>query len=342
MVIPETESPKHSSIIMPSLLLKLRSLVARRYALALVLGAGAVSVPPAQAARIAEPDAVIYGRVSHRVGDRVLPLNEGTLVWTLRTSGPGARELRLSAQLQSLGGGRFNYQLRVPVQVLTHDLQAASKAIGVSAAGTTLQFTSITLDGHALAALPLTAGDPGVSQQNRASALRVDLEWMDTSPDSDGDGYPDAWENQHGYDQWDPADHPAETPGSTGGTGDATGSAALTLAEWRSQLFPADQSNLEVFAQADTDGDGVQNLFEYAFGLDPRAADANAAGLPRFDRSGVKPTLVFHRRTGARDLEYVVEKSTDLAEWQSASAAEVENDGVQFFRVRVVRVPVQP
>jgi hypothetical protein len=72
---------------------------------------------------------------------------------------------------------------------------------------------------------------------------------------------------------------------------------------------------------ADPDGDGVPNLFEYAFNLSPLATDK--AGLPQFrlqsqtvgNQTGSYLTVEFPRQLGATNLTYVLQSSTNLMDW---------------------------
>lgn len=72
---------------------------------------------------------------------------------------------------------------------------------------------------------------------------------------------------------------------------------------------------------ADPDGDGVPNLFEYAFNLSPVAADK--ASLPQFglqsqtvgNQTGSYLTVQFPRQLGATNLTYILQSSTNLVDW---------------------------
>jgi len=71
---------------------------------------------------------------------------------------------------------------------------------------------------------------------------------------------------------------------------------------------------------ADPDGDGIPNLLEYAFGLNPLTA--NSTGLPAQGRIGDHPTLTYTRRHPPSDVQYQVEGSSDLSVWNAANITE--------------------
>lgn len=66
----------------------------------------------------------------------------------------------------------------------------------------------------------------------------------------------------------------------------------------------------------DPDGDGLVNLVEYALDLDPLAADDESAALRPVvsDASSAGISLSYVRRKAARDVSYVVQTCTNLAE----------------------------
>ncbi len=73
----------------------------------------------------------------------------------------------------------------------------------------------------------------------------------------------------------------------------------------------------------DYDGDGIQNLAEYAFGLDPTTA--GVVGLPVVtvkDYSGTKYlSITFQRSSLATDLTYVAQASSDLVNWSDLATS---------------------
>ena len=86
---------------------------------------------------------------------------------------------------------------------------------------------------------------------------------------------------------------------------------------WRfSHFTAAELGNPAVSGDlADGDGDGIVNLIEYALNLDPKTANVNA--LPTVVNAGGYPTLTYTAVTGAVDISYIVEISTDLVTWNA-------------------------
>ena len=105
---------------------------------------------------------------------------------------------------------------------------------------------------------------------------------------------------------------------------------------WRFGRFGVDAGNSLIAGDlADPDGDGLVNLLEYAFALEPFAVNAPA-----------EPSLVdgrlsitYRRNLLAPDLQYVVQKSTDASDWMPASPVEevLSDDG----SVRVIRATIR-
>jgi hypothetical protein len=97
---------------------------------------------------------------------------------------------------------------------------------------------------------------------------------------------------------------------------------AVSLEDWKHEHFAPDElADPAVGGDgADPDGDGLDNLAEYALGLDPRAPDATTVagtGTVLVDdlHAGEESyfTVTFVRRRNAPGLRFVVEACADLA-----------------------------
>jgi hypothetical protein len=100
---------------------------------------------------------------------------------------------------------------------------------------------------------------------------------------------------------------------NSGGTRISTGTfrTAFTRPTWRTASFGAAASSLVAADDQDPDGDGLNNLVEYAFGLDPNLSDATS--LPKPIRSGSEMIYEFTHPEGQEDMLYGVEWSTTMA-----------------------------
>lgn len=121
------------------------------------------------------------------------------------------------------------------------------------------------------------------------------------------------------------------------------GSASLgpdgNLGEWKDELFTdAELGDFGVSGdEADPDSDGLDNIWEYALGWNPRVSDgSNQVIALRRDLSGNPPAnsdAVFRytRRKDAADLDFTVESSDDVGTWQYEAdvitGTSVEDDG---------------
>ncbi len=72
---------------------------------------------------------------------------------------------------------------------------------------------------------------------------------------------------------------------------------------------------------ADPDFDGLPNLLEYAFGLQPKTPDSGG-NIPVVGVSGSNLTITYRRNLTATDLSWQVMQSTDLVTWTPASVSE--------------------
>lgn len=279
--------------------------------------AAVMLAPPANATRIAEPDTVFYGRIVTRTVRGEFPIRQGELRWVIRTAVPESRERELVARLEPLADGLYSYRLGVPHQLLAFDLNVSPRFLPLTSAGAQLQHVRITVDGYPAFIIPPAIDSFTAQQADRASTHRVDLEVPALSLDSDGDGLPDWWEDQHGLDKWNPNDAGSgPDPGSDPENPPVNGG-GITFAQWREHHFPGATGSIEAFAASDPDQDGLVNLLEYAFDLNPTFSDA-AQAIERRPHAVIQEGLisvVFTKRLDALDLDYKVEVSEDLISW---------------------------
>jgi len=310
-----------------------------------------------QGARISEPGTTFYGRVVSRAGDREFPVTAGELKWTLASPNQPGREYTLTTHLEPLGGGRFSYRLTIPHQALAFDLDVTGNNVPLTTAGWQLKHVQVLVNGGPVTLVAPATDDLTARQADRAATHRIDLVLSQPSTDSDGDGLPDWWEDQNGTDKWNPNDGGGSGPVVRDPTTEFTG---RTFSEWREHHFPGAAGDLQVFARQDPDGDGIANLLEYAFELDPRFdSSAQTDRLPRQQILAGRFGIQYRRRLAATDLDYKVEYSEDLTQWRSdtstleevaqpgANAGQVSvsarattaDDSMLFLRVRVALKP---
>jgi hypothetical protein len=103
---------------------------------------------------------------------------------------------------------------------------------------------------------------------------------------------------------------------------------ATSFAGWRHSHFDPEELNLPDISgpDADPDGDGLENLLEYAFGGHPQRpsrAYAPTSGVREISGQ-LYPTISYTRIKAAPDLAFHIERSTDLVTWSPADTEPVE------------------
>lgn len=93
------------------------------------------------------------------------------------------------------------------------------------------------------------------------------------------------------------------------------------FSDWAAHYFTADQLQQAAF-EADPDGDGLTNGFEYAFGSHPGRPTETTNFLGFDERvfgetEAVEPVFFFLRRPDVEDLQFAVEFSSDLQTWET-------------------------
>jgi hypothetical protein len=114
-----------------------------------------------------------------------------------------------------------------------------------------------------------------------------------------------------------------------------TPAGAPPIATWRLSKFGTDANNEAIRGDAaDPDRDGLPNLLEYAFGLEPLIASPD--GAPLVDATGTFLTLTAQKNPAATDVSFSVQVNADLANaagW-SASGTTILQDTPTLLEVR--------
>ena len=119
----------------------------------------------------------------------------------------------------------------------------------------------------------------------------------------------------------------------------------VTLASW---LIQNNLTGNDALPTADIDFDGLDNLLEYALGLDPRSADGAVGEAGKVDVSGLfYATLTYERPSGSEtrsDIIYTGERSTTLQpiSWDANTVIEhsVLPSGLELFETVTLRSTV--
>jgi len=91
---------------------------------------------------------------------------------------------------------------------------------------------------------------------------------------------------------------------------------------------------------ADSDGDDIPLLMEYALGLNPKVASTD--GLPVASAEGANLILTFSRLASATDIKLEVETTSDLqaGDWQVEPATITVTDATTVFQIVKASVPL--
>ena len=124
----------------------------------------------------------------------------------------------------------------------------------------------------------------------------------------------------------------------------------LDYSTWQRLHFSTEEINTStrVGLEGDFNGDGLQNIWEYAFGLDPRIhhSGANASSLLVEDLGNEYLAIQFRKQTYSEDLIYQLQESNDLQKWSDTTnpiqVLKSDNgDGTELIVLRGV-IPIAP
>ena len=100
---------------------------------------------------------------------------------------------------------------------------------------------------------------------------------------------------------------------------------AQTFGNWRMKHFSADATAPTIGYNADPDGDGIQNIAEYAWQLDPNVRDSTRTTLSG-ETAGGTATFTFKSPRTLSDVLVTAECSPDLSTWSAATSTVTASD----------------
>ena len=101
------------------------------------------------------------------------------------------------------------------------------------------------------------------------------------------------------------------------------GTPAQTFGNWRMKHFPQGAAADVIAYNADPDGDGIQNIAEYAWQLNPNARDSMRTSLTGETSGG---TFAFKTPRNLSDVQVTAEMSADLHTWTPAPSTITASD----------------
>ena len=113
-----------------------------------------------------------------------------------------------------------------------------------------------------------------------------------------------------------------------------------TFANWRQGFFTtAELANPAISGDsADPDSDGLANLLEYAFHLDPK--QPSSANRPYSDIDATYFSLIYTKALAPTDLTYTIEESSDLINWSAVVPTNLTLADNGIIRTVKAQVPI--
>jgi hypothetical protein len=151
------------------------------------------SVSRGAAEGIPEPSLVLYGVVRHAVTS--VPVTFGSIQWTLRPVGGGPAVV-VSGRLTNVND-QFSYVLFVPMESSLPGQPATPNRLTLSSTPVSYSRVEVSVDGQPAALVNPAQGGFTLTLNDRGKVERIDLRVSSPFTDTDGDGLPDAWEQQY-------------------------------------------------------------------------------------------------------------------------------------------------
>ncbi|MGI9243091.1 MAG: cadherin-like domain-containing protein, partial [Verrucomicrobiales bacterium] len=148
-----------------------------------------------------EPTLTLYGRVRQVGSGAEHVLQSGELSLTLTNANLPGNSITRTVPLQPVGSGPiklYSYAMSVPLKYNIAEYELA-EFIEVEGAGAQIQLGDIMVDGEPAHLASVTDALLSFTQTDRADERRVDIVVDTPATDSDGDGVPDWWEEENGF-----------------------------------------------------------------------------------------------------------------------------------------------
>ena len=192
-------------------------------------------------AGIPEPETLIYGEVFNTFQGNRVTLTEGSIEWTVRKKGGDAETYIYSTEVECLECTEYengecvqcenySYRLKVPQEavIAIEGMEVPDNVISLTPEKRQYDYVEVRVNGGTARVLPkwqygnTAEGEPEgqfitAGQSRRSHYYRADLEIVTELGDTDGDGLPDWWEEEHGFNK-DLADDAASDSDSDGWT----------------------------------------------------------------------------------------------------------------------------
>jgi uncharacterized repeat protein (TIGR03803 family) len=139
----------------------------------------------------------------------------------------------------------------------------------------------------------------------------------------------------------------ATSSNGTANGSDATFTTSSNILSWRQQYFGIMTNTGDAHNDADPDRDGVVNLLEYGFGMNPTVHDPHLRPLPSYNGSVLIAS--FTQPLNVNDVTYSAESSTNLINWSPLAdsgsgrahtfTAPVSSAGRDYMKLKVTLIP---